>query len=98
MVGGSLPQHRPVAASRGPTGGPIRSRCRPARGARLRCSPWGAAPLWGHLPVVFGSVFAWWRGFLMQPFEMGDQLRLTSPTAKVETEHLISAFGRRTPD
>ena len=34
----------------------------------------------------------------MQPFEMGDQLRLTSPTAKVETEHLISAFGRRTPD
>src|SRR5262245_26940084 len=48
--------------------------------------------------VVFGSIFAWWRSFLMQPFEMGDQLRLTSPTAKVETEHLIGAFGRRTPD
>ena len=28
----------------------------------------------------------------MQPFEMGDQLRLTGPTAQVETEHLIGAF------
>src|SRR5437016_8633650 len=50
MVGWYGPHHRPVAASRGPTGGPIRSRGGPARGARLRCSPWGAAPLWGHLP------------------------------------------------
>src|SRR5438093_11134628 len=48
--------------------------------------------------VVFGSIFAWWRSFLMQPFEMGDQLRLTGPTAQVETEHLIGAFGRRAPD
>jgi hypothetical protein len=49
-------------------------------------------------PIVFGSIFAWRRSFLMQPFEMGDQLRLTGPTAKVETEHLIGAFGRRAPD
>ena len=48
--------------------------------------------------IVFGSIFAWWRSFLMQPFEMGDQLRLTGPTAQVETEHLIGAFGRRAPD
>jgi len=34
----------------------------------------------------------------MQPFEMGDQLRLTGPPAEVETEHLIGAFGRRAPD
>ena len=34
----------------------------------------------------------------MQPFEMGDQLRLTGPPAEVETEHLIGAFGRCTPD
>jgi hypothetical protein len=34
----------------------------------------------------------------MQPFEMGNQLRLTGPTAKVETEPLIGAFGRRAPD
>jgi hypothetical protein len=34
----------------------------------------------------------------MQPFEMGDQLHLTGPTAQVETEHLIGAFGRCTPD
>ena len=34
----------------------------------------------------------------MQPFEMGDQLRLTGPTAQVETEHLIGAFGRRASD
>jgi hypothetical protein len=29
---------------------------------------------------------------------MGDQLRLSGPTAQVETEHLISAFGRCAPD
>ena len=34
----------------------------------------------------------------MQPFDMGDQLRLTGPPAEVETEHLIGAFGRRVPD
>ena len=34
----------------------------------------------------------------MQPFEMGDQLHFTGPTAQVETEHLIGAFGRRPPD
>src|SRR6516225_2178580 len=69
--------------------------------------PPGYAPSSDSLPIVspcrdgaivFGSIFAWWRSFLMQPFEMGDQLRLTSPTAKVETEHLIGAFGRRAPD
>src|SRR6266446_4371387 len=51
----------------------------------------------GH-SIVFGSIFAWWRSSLMQPFEMGDQLRLTGPPAEVETEHLIGAFGRRAPD
>src|SRR3954471_11930084 len=56
------------------------------------------ASLTGRGPIVFGSIFAWWRSFLMQPVEMGDQLRLTGPPAEVETEHLIGAFGRRAPD
>ena len=33
----------------------------------------------------------------MQPFEMGDQLRLTGPTAQGETEHFLGAFGWRAP-
>src|SRR5262245_61491451 len=58
----------------------------------------GLSPLVGRAPIVFGSMFAWWRSFLMQPFDMGDQLRLTGPPTEVETEHLIGAFGRRAPD
>src|SRR6266446_8798983 len=63
------------------------------------CSPSSVThPQVGYTAIVFGSIFAWWRSFRMQPFEMGDQLRLTGPTAQVETEHLIGAFGRRAPD
>src|SRR6266567_271860 len=48
--------------------------------------------------IVFGSIFAWWRSFQMQPVDMGDQLHFTGPPAEVETEHLVRTFGRRTPD
>src|SRR2546428_8633945 len=52
----------------------------------------------GVVAIVFGSIFAWWRSFQMQPVDMGDQLHFTGPPAEVETEHLVRTFGRRTPD
>src|SRR5262245_35063221 len=56
---------------------------------RPHCAPLPTSP-----PIVFGSIFARWQSFLMQPFERGDQLRLPGPPAEGATEHLIGAFGR----
>src|SRR2546428_10573323 len=70
------------------------SRCSSVKG----CTYLTIIPSSGRGAIVFGSIFAWWRSFQMQPVDMGDQLHFTGPLAEVETEHLVRTFGRRTPD